>query len=132
LTLIVAMALVWRAFFNDPPVHVESMDKPFAEPICPGDIFLLNNRVTVDRPVVLFFYLSVMDENAQQNINNTQVSFPGRTHPHPSAFHQLLPWTVPDLPPGKYTRVLAIRGTDGRENPIFLLAKFEIGAECND
>lgn len=132
-TFIVVLALVWRAFFNDPPVHVESMDKPFAEPLCPGDQYVLNNRVTVDKPMVLFMYLSTMDEHAFQNINDTQTSFPGRPQPNTASFHQLLPWTVPDLPPGKYTRALAVRGTDGRENPIMLLMPYEIGTEeyCN-
>jgi hypothetical protein len=126
-TLFVVLALVWRAFFNDQPVHVVSMDEPFAAPICPGDQYVLNNRVTVDRPVVLFFYLSVMDENAERNINDTQTSFPGRIHPTATTFHQLIPWTVPDLPPGKYIRAFAARGTDGRENPVILLSPFEIG-----
>jgi hypothetical protein len=129
-TLIVVLALIWRAFFSDPPVHVTSLDKPFETPICPGDQFVINNRVTVDRPVVLFFYVSVMDEQAQFNINDTQISFPGRPHPKPSTFHQLLPWTVPDLLPGNYVRSIAVRGTDGDENPLFLLTPFEVRSDC--
>lgn len=130
LSLLVSASLVFYAFFNNPPVHVQSLDEPYTKPLCPGESYVLNNRVTVDKPVVLFFYLSVMDEKGQQNINDTQISFPGRTHPRPATFHQLLPWTVPNIPPGKYIRTLGVRGTDGREDPLFIEANFEIGENC--
>lgn len=126
---IVIMSLVWRAFLSDPPFYFSNTDPDYTEPLCPGEQLVINNRVVVDRPVVLFFYLSVMDKSASRNINDTQVSFPGRIHPHSATFHQLLPWTVPDLEPGEYILAIAGRGTDGDENPVIVLKKFSIAEE---
>jgi hypothetical protein len=129
-TFFVAFALVWQAFFSDPPVHVVSLDPKDLGVLCPGESKHLTNRITIDKPIVLFFYLSTLDETGIQNINDTQTSFPGRNHPRPGTFTQMLPWTVPHLPPGKYVRSLGIRGTDGDENPIFVESVYEIGANC--
>jgi hypothetical protein len=128
-TFIVAVAIVYRAFFSDPPVHVVSLNPSDLGILCPGESQHLTNRITIDKPIVLFFYLSTLDESGTYNINDTQTSFPGRNHPREGTFTQMLPWTVPHLPPGKYVRSLGVRGTDGRENPLFLEAVYEIGDE---
>lgn len=130
LVLIIVATFVWQAFFSDPPVHIETVDSPYPFALCPGQKLVIHNRVTVDKPVVLFFYVSVMDKDAVQNINDTQVSFPGRIHPQAATFDQFLPWTVPSLPPGNYMRALAVRGTDGDEKPVILLMPFAVGDKC--
>jgi hypothetical protein len=128
IALLVVAVLIQRAFFNAPPVHVVTLDPADLGVLCPGQAVSLTNRVTVDMPVVLFFYLSTMDETETFNMLDTQTSFPGRPHPHAGTFTQMLPWTVPDLPPGNYARTLAVRGTDGDENPVMITAKYEIAS----
>lgn len=131
LGVVIVAAMINLLYFNNPPVVVTQLDKPLTHTICPGEVLSVHNQLEVDGPVLLYSYFSVMDENANYNINDTQVSNgPPRPHPHASSFTQTLLWTVPDLPPGRYTRVLAFRGTDGRENSIFSLYNFEIGPDC--
>jgi hypothetical protein len=129
-TLIFVTFLVFQVFYSDPPVHVVSLDPPDLGVLCPGESAHLTNRVTIDKPIVLFFYLSTLDKTGVQNINDTQTTFPGRNHPRPGTFTQMLPWTVPHLPPGKYIRSLGVRGTDGDESPLFISSVYEIGADC--
>lgn len=126
----VLIAVTWRFFFNDPPITIETLDIPPVYALCPGVDYPAHNEVTVSRPVMLYSYFSVMDARGNHNINGTQVTNGPRLHPHPATFIQMLPWEVPELPPGDYMRVLAFRGTDGRENSLFLTMPFSIGKNC--
>lgn len=129
--LAVLLAVIFQTWFNDPPIRVQVLDKPLDHALCPGEILTVHNRIEVDGPVLLFSYFSVMDETENHNINGTQVSNGSpRTHPRQSDFTQTLLWTVPELSPGNYVRVLAFRGTDGRENSIFATYPFSIGVDC--
>lgn len=129
--LIVALAIVNAIYFNDPNVKVTNLDgAKLAMTVCPGQTLEVHTRVTIQRPIILFSYFSVMDEGMNHNFNGTQISNGARPHPHAASFTQTLNWLVPDLAPGTYSRVLAFRGTDGRENSIFSATKFEIGENC--
>lgn len=129
--LAVLIAVIFQTWFNDPPIRVRSLDQPLDHALCPGDALSVRNQIEVDGPVLLYSYFSVMDATENHNINGTQVSNgPPRTHPIKSSFTQSILWTVPDLPPGNYVRVLAFRGTDGRENSIFSVYPFAIGNDC--
>jgi hypothetical protein len=130
ISLLIAIAAVFQAWFNDPPVHVESMDKHPTQPFCPGDAFPITNRVTIDRPTILFLYVSVMDEGTNFNIPDTSISLGPRLHPHPSTFPQYVLWTVPSLPAGHYNRTFAVRGHDTDERPIFVFTPFTVGEDC--
>lgn len=124
------ITVIYRGYFNIPPVLVTRLNNADLGDICPGDYYPIEDRIQVERPIVLLLYISVLDQNATHSYNDTQTSFPGRPHPKPSVFVQSLPWTVPDLLPGKYTRVLAIRGTNGAEDPIFIESTFEVPEGC--
>lgn len=132
LAFLILVAMIHRTWFNDPPLRVQSLDSPFGHPLCPGEQHDAHNQITVDEPVIIFSYFSVMDEGENFNIGGTQVTNGPRPHPHASVFTQTLPWTVPALLPGKYSRVLAFRSADGRENSIFVSAPFQIGENCNE
>lgn len=129
-SLATLIAVIFQTWFNDPPVEVHSLDKPSTHAICPGDVLQAKTQIDVSGPVLIFSYFSVMDETQNHNINGTQIPNGARPHPHEASFVQMLDWTVPDLPPGKYVRELAFRGTDGRENSLFLAYPFEIGVDC--
>lgn len=130
LSLFVALAAVYQLYFTFPPIQIESLDQPMTRPLCPGDRFDITNEVTVEEPSVLYFVVSVMDEGANANIPGTQFALQPRTHPHPTTFRQIIPWHVPTLPPGKYTRVMGAQGPDGDEHAVFLQMPFEVGENC--
>ncbi len=130
ISLLVAVAAIFQAYFNNPPVHVQSLDTPPSVPVCPGMPLHFNNRVTVEKPTVLFLYTSVMDETTSYNIPGTPESLGPRPHPHPSTFDQFIPWTVPPLPPGTYNRTFALRGHDTDEDPLFIFLEFTIAEDC--
>lgn len=130
ISLLVAAVPVYRAYFNDPPVHVVSLDKSPTSPVCPGAAMDIHSRVTVDSPTLLLLYVSVMDEGQNFNIPDTAQYVGPRLHPHKATFTQYVAWTVPELAPGKYSRVFGVRGHDGDETPVFLLLPFEVAKDC--
>jgi hypothetical protein len=130
ISLLVATAAIFRVYFNQPPVHIESLDTPPSVPVCPGMPLHIHNRVMIDRPTVLFVYVSVMDETTSYNMPGTSESLGPRPHPQPSAFEQEIPWTVPALKPGRYNRTFAIRGHDTDEDPLFLHLPFTVAKDC--
>lgn len=128
--LICVLALIWRYYFNDPPIAIASRDNAPAGALCPGVAYPAHSQVTITRPTMLFSYFSVMDARGNHNVSGTQIANGARLHPHAVTFEQTLSWEVPQLPPGDYLRVLAFRGTDGRENTLFLTMPFTIGKDC--
>jgi hypothetical protein len=128
--ILVAFAAVVQLWTRQAPVHIVDMNGEFDHAICPGSEFEMRHDVTVDRPVLLFFYSSVMDEGENYNMPDSQVGYGARPHPRPATFNQRITWVVPELPPGKYVRVFAARGTDGDEDAVFVSKKFEIGDNC--
>lgn len=126
--LLCALAIVWRIYFNDPPLSIASLDESPSYSLCPGMDYPAHSHVVISSPTLLYSYFSVMQDG--KNISRTQVSNGIYLHPEAADIIQVLPWKVPDLPPGDYTRVLAYRGTDGRENSLFLTMDFSIGEFC--
>lgn len=122
--LIIAAAALWP---NDPPVEVQSLDTTPAHPVCPGTQLPINSRVTVEKPTILFLYVSVMDEGTNYNIRDTWESKGFRLHPHKSSFLQFVEWTVPSLPAGNYNRVFAVRGHNTDQLPKQLVLPFTVG-----
>jgi hypothetical protein len=132
-SLLILGYVVNRAYFNDPSVKIRNLDGiALTKPVCPGQQMDVHTEIAVERPLLLFSYFSVMDEGLNHSVNGTQISNGARPHPHAASFTQTLTWTVPStLEPGIYTRVLAFRGTDGRENSLFTWTKFEVSEDCD-
>jgi hypothetical protein len=125
-SFLLLMTIVYKGYFNTPPVLVQRLNNEDLGELCPGDFVPIVNRISIEHPIVLLMYVSTLDANATHSVNDTQISFKGRPHPKQSKFMQSLPWYVPDLPVGTYTRVLAIRGTNGAEDPIFVQSTFTV------
>lgn len=129
--LILMVAAVYNVCCDAPPVQIESIDlREGHEPVCPGEQFAVRSVITVTAPTLLYIYLSVMNPSEEYNINGTQIGFMPRPHPNPSTFVQTLPWTVPSLPPGKYSRVVAVRGHDTDQDPEFSGVPFTVAGDC--
>lgn len=131
IAMLIMVSTVYRMYYNTPPIRVQMIDPIDLGVLCPGDSYPIANRITVQHPLVLLLYASTLDESATHNLNDTQASFPARPNPKATTFEQHLPWTVPELPPGHYVRVLALRGTNGAEDPIFVESQYTIGEGCN-
>jgi hypothetical protein len=96
-----------------------------------GQSYPVSDRITIEHPIVLVLYTATLDAAGTQNVEGTQTVFPGRPNPSSSTtFIQHVPWKVPNIPPGQYTRVFAIRGTNGAEDPVFVESKYTIGSDC--
>lgn len=130
IAMLLLLSTIYRIYYNTPPIKVERIDPQDLGALCPGDSYPISNRITIQRPLVVLLYTSTLDATATHNLNDTQASFTARPNPKAATFEQRLPWTVPDLPPGNYTRVLALRGTNGAEDPIFVESKYSIG-DCD-
>lgn len=127
LGVIIITSLIWNEYFNEPPVEVISLDAENLGVLTPGQELTINNDITITKESAVHYLVSVMDEGANFNYPNTQDAYLNYLHPKPSRFKQVLPWTVPDLPPGKYTRVFAIRNIVGDQDTVFVKTQFSIG-----
>ena len=131
LGLLILVAVINRVYFNEPAIKVVPLGGDrLPSPVCPGQELEVRSHITVKKPMSIFSYFSVMDEGMNFNYAETQVPNQPRPHPHPATFNQKLLWRVPDLPPGKYSRVLWYRGTDTSEDSIYTWTYFEIGEDC--
>lgn len=130
LGLAIAAAVINLVYFNDPPVVVSNIDGPYTKSFCPGDEVIVHKRIETDQPLQLFSYFDVMDEAMQEHYIGAQKSNGPLPYPSAGVYHGRFLWVVPDLPPGRYSRVFTVRGTDGRENSIFTNVLFEIGRDC--
>lgn len=130
IAMLLMVSTIYRIYYNTPPIHVERIDPVDLGTLCPGDSYPVSNRITIQRPLVVLLYVSTLDSSGTHNVEGTQTTYGGRPNPRAVTFDQHLPWEVPDLPPGKYVRVLALRGTNGAEDPIFVESSYTIGANC--
>jgi hypothetical protein len=132
ISMLMATAAIWEAYFNNPPLAVTSLDEPDLGVLCPGDTMNIHNKVEIRDNIIVHYFVSVMDKEGRVNIVGTQRAFTDFLHPNPTTFQHELPWTVPTLPPGDYLRVFAVRKVSGNEDTIFSMAHFKIGEACNE
>lgn len=135
--VLIAFLLLWgtiaRMQADETPVDIIGLDGDDLGEICPGLRMVIHTRVIVDRPSVLVYYISVMEETGSQNIIGEQTIYYGQIHPRVADFESEMPWQVPDLPPGKYIRAVAVRDIDSQDLPEFQESAFVIGREkCNE
>lgn len=132
ISLLLATGVVWRTFFNSPPIMVRSLNPSHLGALCPGQLHTINNQVTIRDDVIVHYFVSVLDKGSNVNFPGTQRAFTDFLHPHPAAFSQSLSWTVPELPPGDYTRVFAVRKVSGNEDTVFVIANFTVPDNCSE
>lgn len=129
IALLMATGVVWRTFFNDPPIAIRSLNPAHLGTLCPGDETIITNQVTIHDDVIVHYFVSVMDAETKANVPGMQLAYTDYLHPIPARIFQELVWEVPELPPGDYTRVFAARKVSGNEDTVFLIHHFTIG-EC--
>lgn len=130
LALIVLASILWTAYFNQPPITVKSLDPPDLGTLCPGEGLLIHNRVEINSPIIGFYFVNVMDRTESRGYPNTQKTWVDNLYPHDTVFDQSLVWIVPELEPGRYTRVFAARNSSGNQKTIFTQNDFTIGDDC--
>lgn len=129
--VLVLATTLWRVWFNDPPIRLRSTEPLMLGILCPGDDAHIHLEIEINEPVIVHYYISVMDAKGEQNIVGTPRAYTDMLHPRPARFETVLPWRVPDrLPPGRYRRVVATRNVAGTQNSIFVERFFEVGAAC--
>lgn len=127
--LIVVFSLVWREYFNAPPITIENQNEQHLGILCPGEKLKMVNKVTINDDVIVHYFFSTMDVDSNFNYPGTQKAYTDYLHPHPSTFIQTLSWTVPDLPSGEYARVFAVRKVFGSQDTVFVINNYTIDRE---
>lgn len=132
IALLILTSLVFDAVLNPISIRATDRDAPTVQPmaVCPDQPQVLHLHVSVLRSMLLYIYLTVLDETESYNIDNTQVSFPPRQQPKPTHFDLNLPWTVPDLPPGTYRISVYFRGDIDSQKSARFSKRFRIGENC--
>ena len=128
--LLILFLTLWRVYFNAPPISITSLDAKHLGSLCPGQRIEINNQVSVNDDVIVFYYTTTMDSRADYNYIGTQRAYTDLLHPHPSKFRQRFDWTVPDLEPGQYTRVFGARNVGSIQDVIFVITRFDVGPDC--
>lgn len=119
--------VILRVYFNNPPIQITSLDPPYLGVLCPGDEVYIHNHVHVNEPILMFYYVSTLDVTGSSNVPGTQRAFTDYLHPRIAEFDQVLPWTVPNIEPGRYRRVFASRNVERNQRTIFIEATYEVG-----
>lgn len=127
---LILTSVVYRAYFNDPPITLTALDPLDLGEVCPGDEVPINNWVIINKPIIVVYFISTMDIRGDQNYVGTQKAYTDMLHPHATEFKQIIPWQVPDLPPAKYLRVVAARNVTDNEDTVFIQASYSIRADC--
>lgn len=83
---LILVRVIWGDYFDRPPVQVESRNPVNLGVLCPGETVPFQNYVTIDAPVVVIYYVSVMDRAGVTNIVGHQEIYSGFQHPIPGTF----------------------------------------------
>lgn len=130
-TALVVFVLVWRAFFSDPPIRIHSLEPVNLGVLCPGQELPIRVHVTISEPIIMHYYVSVLDAKGEKNIVGAQRAWTDMLHPRAGSFDAVFPWMVPlSLTPGHYTRVMAARNVVGSQKTIFVERLFDVGTTC--
>lgn len=132
IAMLLCMSLLWDAFWNAPPVHIENMDVVPEVGLCPGDRFDVHYRINVTKPVFLYRYTSVMNKGLDYNLWKTQDSFTPMPQPKVTVYEENFPWQVPNIPPGEYQRVVTLRGYNTQEKPVYIPTPFTVKEGCDE
>jgi hypothetical protein len=126
----VTFALLWGSYFNAPPIRVENLNEKHLGTLCPGQVLMIENNVWIEDEIIVHYFISSMDPEGRFNYPGKQRAYTDYLHPRPSSFNQRLEWIVPDLPPGEYLRVFAVRKVSGNQDTVFVENLYRIGKDC--
>lgn len=122
----ILISIAGEPYFDRPPVQVQNADPVQLGTFCPGQQLQVRKVITIEKPVVSLYYISVMDGEGKSNVIGEQTIYSGLTHPIPGTFTIMIPWRVPYLPPADYTLSFAARGTDTEERTVFVTNTFTL------
>lgn len=128
--LAILTSMFWAVYFNEPPITITSLDPPNLGALCPGDEIYVHNKMKIKDRIIVFYYLTTMDVTGSYNMFGTQKAFTDLLHPRASEFEQWFTWTVPDLEPGRYRRVMGARDITRNQKTVFVEATYEIAEGC--
>lgn len=130
-TVLVLYTMISRSLFNSPPLIVVSLTQPPMDALCPNATYDVLVKVTPLKTTLVSFYLVVRDEDNNHYVDRNQTPLFEVPSEAGVTFTQTLPWKIPDLPPGKYERILSLRGHDPDEAPLVFVEGFTIGEGCS-
>lgn len=132
IALLFLVSIAYNFYLNDPSITFTNMDTPDLGILCPDQQVDVHAQVRISEPIITIYYISVMDSGKTKNIIGTQRAFTDNLYPYPTEFESILPWKVPDLPPGKYQRVVAVRDVTSLRKTLFTSNTFTIGENCHE
>lgn len=130
ISLLLLTSIIYRNYYNYPPIEIKTLNPSHLGTICPNDALTISNHIRVNDDVILTLYVSTIDNKNRYNIIGTQYVYTGILYPLESTFIHNIPWTVPKLEPGSYTRVFAVRDISRNDDSIFITSTYNIGEDC--
>ena len=115
---------------NPPPVEVLGVKINTDMPVCPGDSVEFVSRIEVHEPSIIGIYTAIRDDTENNILFATQRALPPVPRPSKATIHETVTFTVPDLPPGPYTRIAAFASLNSDTKPSYLLVPFEVDSHC--
>lgn len=131
ISMLILITVLYNLYGNRPPIRIISLDPVNLGDLCPGDLYPIHNHIEIQSVAFIVYHTTVMDEDQVKNIADTQTATKDYIHPKIAQYEQNLPWIVPDIPPGKYTRVFAALGTNGNNKPEIVSSEFSIPDTCS-
>lgn len=130
--ILMLVLTLWSIFGRQPPIQIESLDPAIINDLCSGSRITATLDVKITAPAIIVYYISVMNKTEERQLIGTQEVYRGLPYPRVGHFTQILPWTVPNLPPGNYVRVVAAIGSNGSDKPEMEVTRFNIKRCLND
>lgn len=126
-TILILYTMITRTWFSIPPLRVVSLTQTPNKDLCANETYKVLVEVTPLRTTLVSFYLVVRDEQNNHFVDRNQTPLFEIPTEAGITFTQELPWSIPNLPPGHYERILGVRGHDPDETPIIFIEGFDIG-----
>lgn len=130
LSVLVLFTVIVQSFVLSPPVEYTPLHQVEKERYCPGDEFNATGYLKIKRQTILYTYISVVDENTNISLVPSDIPLPPQPVLVTNDLLIEIPFTIPQLSPGKYVRLIAFRGYNDSERPSFYLTPFQIGDNC--
>ena len=112
------------------PVTMELNILSVTEELCPDDIIRWDTTMDIHKPSTVQGFITIVNQETQATILSAPLNFPAINHWKPVIITRTSHWSIPDLPPGKYERILSITalGYDGQ--PAFSVIPFSVRENC--
>ena len=116
---------------RETPIVYHGIHLPEYKEYCPGDSYEYSTDIEITGPAIFSRHVAIMEAETHKYISSTITQMPSIPRPWPVRLDQPVSFSIPDLPPGDYIRVMGIDADHVDSIPVFVEVPFTISTDCN-